>query len=194
MIRASDLRERLAFQENTTTPDALGGESSAFATIQTISGMVLAVSGREIAQGGGVSSLVSYRVTVRHGQLEAAKVSVSSITETGGTATVTTAAAHGLATDEYVRIGGATPTDYNARWKVTVTNSTIYTFSITGGPDDATGTVTSSRLKPISAAMQIVWTPSWDGAQVAKTLEILTMRPFAKDPRRWMELDCGEVN
>lgn len=188
------MHEVLAFQENTTTVDAIGGQASSFATLDTLFGMVVAMPGREAAQGGGVSSLVAYRVTVRQGQLEAAAISVSSITETGGTATVTTSAAHGLASDEYVRISGATPTDYNARWKVTVTNSTVYTFSITGSPDDATGTVTSSRLKPISAEMKIVWTPSWDGSQVAKTLEILTMRPFAKDPRRWIELDCGEAN
>jgi len=186
-------RERLAFQENTTTEDAIGGESSSWATLDTISGRVVAISGKELLQADAVNANVAYRVTVPQAQLEAATVSVSTITETGGTATVTTAAVHGLTTGEYVRIAGATPSDYNGRWSVTVSTTTVYTFTITGSPDDASGTVTSSRLLPIAADMRIAWTPSWDGSQAAKTLEILTSRPFAAAPRRWIELDCGEV-
>ena len=204
MLAAPDMREVLAFQEDTTTVTGIGGESSAWATLDTLRGQVTALSGRELAQVGAVNSNVTYRVIVRQGQLEAATVSVSSITETGGTATVTTAAAHGLAEGEYVRIAGATPADYNARWLVASVSSTmVYTFAITGSPDDATGTVTSMRLKPIAPDQRILWTPSWDQAQAAITLEVLALRPFASGGiskatprmgRRWTELDCGEVN
>ena len=195
MPESGKLREVLAFQEDTVATDAIGGKTSSWATLQTLRGMVVALSGREVMQADAINSNVAYRVTVRQGQLEAASVSVTSITESSGTATVTAAAAHGLTTGEYMRVLGADQGDYNVRALATVTNTTVYTYPVSNSPaSPATGTITLLRLRPISAQMRILWTPSWDGSQAAKTLEVLAMRPYATDPRRWIELDCGEVN
>jgi len=74
-------------------------------------------------------------------------ISVSSITRVGTTATVTTGAVHGLSTGQWVGITGATGADatlYNGVFQVTVTDTTHYTYTMTGTPTgSATGTITS---------------------------------------------------
>lgn len=73
-------------------------------------------------------------------------VSVSSITRSGTTATATTATAHGLATGDVATIAGATETDYNGNFVVTVTSSTTFTYTVANSPTTpATGTITSKR-------------------------------------------------
>lgn len=72
--------------------------------------------------------------------------SVTSITRSGGIATVTTAAAHGRATGDMVLIAGATQTDYNGTWVITVTGATTFTYALLGVPTTpATGTITWKR-------------------------------------------------
>lgn len=74
-------------------------------------------------------------------------VSISSITRTGGTATVTTSSAHGLATGELVTIYGAAQTAYNITATVTVTSSTTFTYTVTGAPTTpATGTMLLNKI------------------------------------------------
>ena len=71
------------------------------------------------------------------------QISVSSITRSGNTATVTTASAHGKATDDWVRIAGADQADYNGVWKITKTGASTYTFTVNNTPvTPATGTMT----------------------------------------------------
>ena len=193
MPGAGTLRERLAFQENTPTKDSTGGYTPSWATLDSRWGSVTALTGREILQAQAIASLVAYRVVVRQGPLQAAAVSISSITRSGTTATVTTAAAHGLTTGEYVRVAGADQSDYNIRAQVTVSSTTIFTMEVANSPTTpATGTMTSTRLFHISASLRISWTPSWDSTIAAKTLEVLAVRPYATSPRMFLELDCGE--
>lgn len=72
-------------------------------------------------------------------------VSVSSITRTSTTATVTTAAAHGFTTGDYVTIAGATQTDYNGEFSITVTAATTFTYTVANSPTTpATGTITTT--------------------------------------------------
>lgn len=72
-------------------------------------------------------------------------VSVSSITRSGSTATVTTATAHGFQTGQYVTIAGATQTEYNGLFAVTVTSTTVFTYTVSGSPaTPATGTITAA--------------------------------------------------
>lgn len=74
------------------------------------------------------------------------QVNVSSITRSGTTATVTTAAAHGFSTGDVALIAGAAETAYNGEFVVTVTGSTSFTYDVTGSPaTPATGTITSKR-------------------------------------------------
>ena len=46
------------------------------------------------------------------------------------TATVTTAAAHGYTTGESVIIAGATPTQYDGDFQITVTSATTFTYTM----------------------------------------------------------------
>lgn len=67
---------------------------------------------------------------------------VSSITRSSSTATVTTSAAHNLTTGDYVTISGADQTEYNVTAAVTVTSSTVFTYTVSGTPvTPATGTI-----------------------------------------------------
>lgn len=70
---------------------------------------------------------------------------ISSITRSGSTVTVTTAAAHGLVVGEGVTIAGATQSDYNGTFQVVSVASTTFTYTISTTPTTpATGTPTYS--------------------------------------------------
>ena len=81
---------------------------------------------------------------------------ISSITYSGTTATLTTASAHGLSTDDIVSITGTTPSDYSGVYKITVTGSTTFTYSMTTTPSgNATvvGAYTIGLTTPINTLM-----------------------------------------
>lgn len=61
------------------------------------------------------------------------KASVTTLTSTGGTATLTASAAHGLVTGDQVVVRGAQPDDYNKVATITVTSTTVFTYSVTSG-------------------------------------------------------------
>ena len=62
-------------------------------------------------------------------------VSVSSLTRSGGTATVTTGANHGFETGDTVNISGATQSEYNGIKSLIVKlNSTLFTFTVADYP------------------------------------------------------------
>ena len=68
---------------------------------------------------------------------------VTSITRTSTTATVTTAENHGLATGVSVTITGATESEYNGTYVITVTGVNTFTYTVSGSPaTPATGTIT----------------------------------------------------
>lgn len=59
---------------------------------------------------------------------------ISTITHIGTVATVTTASAHGLVTGNRIVISGATPADYNGTYRITVTGSTTFTYTMATTP------------------------------------------------------------
>jgi hypothetical protein len=68
---------------------------------------------------------------------------VTSITRSGSTATVTTSAPNPLQTGDTVVIAGATQTEYNGTFTITVLTDTTFTYQVTGTPaTPATGTIT----------------------------------------------------
>lgn len=72
--------------------------------------------------------------------------SVTSITESGGTATVITTDPHPFRTGDKVYFSGATPTAYNiSHASITRTSENSFTFSIGGSPGNATGTMLVRR-------------------------------------------------
>src|SRR3990167_2816875 len=140
--------ERLAFQRPTIASTQARVVTGA--TFGAWGGRVEPLSGRESIQAAAVASQVAYRAQLATQQLEASAVSVNSITRSGTTATGTTAAAHGLATWDYARVAGATQTAYNGTFAVTVTTTTVYTYTVAGSPaTPATGTITSTLLVPV---------------------------------------------
>ena len=76
----------------------------------------------------------------------AAALAVTSITWSGGVATVTTTSAHGITTSDtfLTTIAGATTTAYNGTYLATATGSSTFTYALAsdGGTSPATGTIT----------------------------------------------------
>lgn len=59
---------------------------------------------------------------------------ISSITRVTTTATLTTAAAHGLDTGDVVRVSGASPAQYNGTFTITVTGASTFTYTMASDP------------------------------------------------------------
>ncbi len=68
---------------------------------------------------------------------------ISSITDVGTTATLTTAADHGLATGDIVKVSGATPAAYNGTFSITVSSSTTFDYTMLSAPGGAASIVGS---------------------------------------------------
>lgn len=73
--------------------------------------------------------------------LKGRPIVVSTLLSSGGVATVTAATVHGLTTGDTVFIRGADQPEYNGEVVVTVTDTTTFTYPITGTPVTATGTL-----------------------------------------------------
>lgn len=72
------------------------------------------------------------------------QVTPTSITRSGSTATVTLPSAVNWQTGSKVTIAGATQTQYNGEFVISVTDSTHFTYKVTGTPaTPATGTITA---------------------------------------------------
>ena len=114
--------------------------------------------------------LVETAATIASGEMfEAAVTSLTSLT---GTATCTTTAVHGLVTGDYVVIRGAQPDEYNKVRAVTVTSTTVFTYSVpTGIATTATGTpvVSFAAISGLTnASGNISATRTWNAAQEMK--------------------------
>jgi len=72
-------------------------------------------------------------------------VAVTSITHTGGVATVTTSAEHGYLTGADVTIAGSSDTEFNGRFNVTVTSATEFTYEVASSTSPAGGTITATN-------------------------------------------------
>lgn len=89
----------------------------------------------------------------------ATDVAVSSITRSGGTATVTTSANHGYTTNDRVNIRGADQADYNGDYTITVTGVNTFTYTVANSPaTPATGTIfANDGLRVYDVYDQRVW-------------------------------------
>lgn len=80
------------------------------------------------------------------------RLSVSSITRNGSTATCTTTSNHKAVTGDSVTISGATETEYNGTFTITVTGATTFTYTVSGTPDaPATGTIFCDQMNYYAA-------------------------------------------
>tara|TARA_R110000868_G_scaffold366441_1_gene629344 strand:- start:1733 stop:3808 length:2076 start_codon:yes stop_codon:yes gene_type:complete len=107
-----------------------------------------------------------------------APAAVTSITRAATTATLTTTAPHGLASNSWVTVVGASPDGYNGMVQITVTGASTFTYTVSGAlATPATGTITIRPCKPplywdmntSTAAWQVVPTgPNAGGAPLIK--------------------------
>jgi hypothetical protein len=89
---------------------------------------------------------------------------ISSITHVDAVATLTTATAHGLTTGVYVSISGTTPAAYSGVFKITVTSTTAFTYSMATTPGtNATvvGTYLNQATTPINTLMNYTTTSGY---------------------------------
>jgi hypothetical protein len=89
---------------------------------------------------------------------------ISSITYVDTTATLTTATAHGLTTGVYVYITGTTPAAYSGVFKITVTSTTVFTYTLTsapGGNATVVGTYLNQATTPVKTLMNYTETSSY---------------------------------
>lgn len=85
---------------------------------------------------------------------------ISAASWSGGRVSVTTAASHGLVSDQYVTISGASPAGYNGTYRITVTSGTQFSYFLSGSPgfytsggDIAVAGATSTVMaSPVAAA------------------------------------------
>jgi hypothetical protein len=78
------------------------------------------------------------------------QAATSSLTQAAGTATCTTSAVHGLATNDFVVIRGAGVEDYNKTAQITVTSTTVFTYSVDSGATSPAGGTPVVSYAPIS--------------------------------------------
>lgn len=77
--------------------------------------------------------------------IAAVVASISSITRSGSVATVTTTSDHSFATGLTVTIAGADQSYYNGAFKITVTDTDEFEYTVSGAPaTPATGTITAA--------------------------------------------------
>ena len=93
------------------------------------------------------------------------------ITQAAGTATATTGAAHGLASNSWVLISGASPDGYNGIAQITVTGGTTFTYTVSGAlASPATGTII---YRPVQPPM------SWDLSTTTHAFVVVPTGPNA---------------
>lgn len=87
--------------------------------------------------------------------IKRAPLTIASLTQSSGTATATVSAGHQLETGDSVYISGATETEYNGDFIVTVSSSTVFTYSVdSSATSPATGTPV---LYPPYSTKKLTW-------------------------------------
>ena len=86
--------------------------------------------------GGSASVVGSYVVTnfIYADITNTTAYQISSITRSGTTATLTTSTAHGLVTGSSITVSGASPSQYNGTYTITVTSATTLTYTMASDP------------------------------------------------------------
>ncbi len=83
------------------------------------------------------------------------QAATSSLTQSAGTATLTASVAHGLATNDYVVVRGANIEGYNKVAQITVTSTTVFTYSVDSGLGSPAGGTPVFSYVPISGTTNV---------------------------------------
>jgi hypothetical protein len=112
-------------------------------------------------------------------------IPVTSITRASSTATVTATTDHGLVTGNQVVVSGATQTEYNGTFTVTVTSPTQFTYTVTGTPaTPATGTIRCNQVDSTVPGVAYL-----DGFIFVMNPNAEIINSALEDPSAWNALD-----
>ncbi|MDD5299887.1 MAG: PilC/PilY family type IV pilus protein [Gallionella sp.] len=128
-------------------------------------------------------------------------VSITSLTRSGSTATVTTAAAHGVTDGQVVQISGANESEYNGSFVMTVVDATHVTYTLNVAPaTPATGTILASvpgagvaisSLTRVGSTVTVT-TGAANGLSDGNSVNISGVTPTAYNGT-WTVSGCGGV-
>ena len=104
-------------------------------------------------------------------------VSVTSISYSGGTATVTTAAQHNYKSNADVTIAGANEAEFNGRFSITKTGDTTFTYLTTSSNSAATGTITCTNNKEYYKCSTITSAGESPSTASSKWTQLSTIMP-----------------
>jgi len=103
---------------------------------------------------------------------------LTSLTQTGGTATATVTTGHGYDDDTLIRISGANESDFNGDFRITVTGSSTFTFPIsTSAPSTASGTL-SAKYAPLD--WEAAFTSSDNTRTVYRSKDVTSRRFYLR--------------
>jgi hypothetical protein len=108
--------------------------------------------------------------------LNAQVQTIASITRVTTTATLTTAAPHGLSSGMQVTVSGATPAQYNGLYTITVTGPTTFTYVMAGDPGSSAAPVGSYV---VTSAFTRILDTDFPGAD---TVTFLNQRFIVNEP------------
>ena len=124
-------------QCQTTSTEIQRLPAGTFSETDIYQNLITTVSGDKVADT---------QIVTLEGHTVGSDVSVSTLTQAAGVATCTTGAVHGHTTGDWVYMSGANEAGYNGIVQVTVTSTTIFTYTVdaaTASP--ATGTILSTN-------------------------------------------------
>lgn len=123
------------------------------AAVKTAKGTINTTSGRVYMANNGSQLMLTDGTEGWIYTFDAATIqTISSITHVGAVATVTTASAHGLVTGTEVTHSGATESAYNGTYRITVTGTATYTYTMGSTPSlnaSVVGTYSVSQFAQI---------------------------------------------
>ncbi len=102
---------------------------------------------------------------------------VASMTISGTTVTVTTAAAHGLAAGAVVTIAGALPAAYNGTWVLASGSGTTFTFNIASGTP--AGNATAAGAYTAATGFATITTAAAHGLGLGASVQLAGFAPVA---------------
>lgn len=170
-----------------TTDGTFSVDDSAGITVTVI---ISPVTEKVNVKDTGGTNIQNARVLVETAEVDAAgeifEAAVTSLTQSAGTAVCTTTAAHGLVTGDKVVIRGAQPDGYNKVATVTVSSTTVFTYTVSSSlSSPATGTpvvsfVALHGLTDVNG--DISASRTWTSAQAVKgwVRKINAVSPFYK--------------
>jgi hypothetical protein len=142
--------------------------------------------GALISQGGTTIPVGTAAILTQDSDLTpllAAPLAVTSVTWSGGTATVTTAAPHNVPTTDtfLTTIAGAIPVNYNGTFSATSTGTSTFTYALAsdGGTSPATGTITYTANTQVSLVNKVTEFFAQGNAVVVSVLELGPGTPAA---------------